>query len=225
MSLIDFVYPKNCLNCRRSGFYLCPKCVSDVGFASQKCIYCQKASIDGFVHSKCRRKYRIDGSVSVFRHEKVIREGIIKLKYKFIYEMARELSVYMAYYLRYNVSAVPKKAVLVPIPLHPKRYKWRGFNQSQKLGEVLAKHMGWGFAPHLLVRTKLTTPQVKLKGDERRKNLKGVFAINPSYNLPTKTYPLLLFDDVITTGATIIEAGKVLKRAGFKSVWGLSVAG
>jgi ComF family protein len=140
--------------------------------------------------------------------------------------MASELSDYMGQFLRRNITALPKQALLVPVPLHPKRERWRGFNQSEKLGRIIGRYMGWKVISNLLIRTKLTRPQVELSGDERRKNLKGVFVINPKISIPLSAYntPVILFDDVITTGATVKEAGKVLKRIGFKNVWGLSVA-
>jgi predicted amidophosphoribosyltransferase len=83
--------------------------------------------------------------------------------------------------------------------------------------------MGWKFIPDLLIKNKSTASQVELKGDDRRQNLHGVFSLNPSYILSTIPN-ILLFDDVFTTGSTLREAAKVLKRAGVEKVWGLTIA-
>ena len=83
--------------------------------------------------------------------------------------------------------------------------------------------MNWKFIPDLLIRNKNTAPQVGLKGSIRRSNLSGVFSVRSPYIQYTK-YNILVFDDVYTTGSTINEVGKVLKEAGFKKVYSLTIA-
>jgi len=115
---------------------------------------------------------------------------------------------------------------LVPIPLHWQRHNWRGFNQAELLGQMIADGLGIGFIPDLLMRHKKTKPQSKLDKETRAKNIQGAFAINKkTLKLSnSKTLKLLLFDDVWTSGATLKEAGQVLKRNGVKQVWGLTLA-
>jgi len=110
--------------------------------------------------------------------------------------------------------------VIVPVPLHPSRQKWRGFNQAEVIAERLAAAWGWKYENRLLVRYKKTAPQMKLAGDIRRRNLSQAFSITK------KTVPeyVLLIDDVATTCSTLNECAKVLKKAGVKSVWGLTLA-
>ena len=86
---------------------------------------------------------------------------------------------------------------------------------------MVAIAMNWTFLPDLLIKKQSTLSQVELKGDERRQNLKGAFTLNLKVQIPDS---VLLFDDVFTTGSTIRESGKVLKRAGVKKVWGLTIA-
>lgn len=97
----------------------------------------------------------------------------------------------------------------------------------EEVGKLLAGMMGWKVAP-LLKRTKPTKPQVGLKEDERKKNVAGIFAINEHARGTLATRDtrgtLVLFDDVWTTGATMLEAAKVLKKAGVKRVWCLTLA-
>jgi len=112
--------------------------------------------------------------------------------------------------------------MLVPIPLYWQRENWRGFNQAELLGRKLADYFGWQLRNDVLIRQKATLPQVGLEASQRQKNIQGVFRINYNHQIP-KDFSLLLFDDVWTTGSTLKEAGGVLKRAGFKKVWGLTI--
>ena len=167
------------------------------------------------------------GCFFIWNYEGVIIKSIIKLKYNFAYSIANELADIMDKYVSQEFTPLPKKPVIVPVPLRRLRKNWRGFNQVEEIGKIFAKKLGWGFNSEILIRNKKSTPQVELKGDERRKNVQGIFALNPKYKyskLRSANYQLLLFDDVLTTGATIREAGKILKRNGARSVWGLTIA-
>ena len=224
MSFVDFIFPKQCLRCGRSGRYLCAKCISKVSLAKQICVECEKPAIDGITHIKCKKAWGIDGLVSVWVYEGVVRRGIVKLKYKFAFDIARELAKLASIFLKTRLTALPKKILLTTVPLHSFRKNWRGFNQSEEIGKLIASEMGWQFFPEMLIRRVQKTPQTELGGEERRKNVLGVFAINPKYDIRTIKPDIIVFDDVITTGSTLKEAVKVLKRNGAKKVWGLTIA-
>lgn len=190
------------------------------------CIVCGRASIDGVTHIRCKKPFGLDGAVSVWKYEKVIRKSIINLKYKFAYEIAKELSFYICNFLKGNITALPEKATLTPIPLYKTRKNWRGFNQSVEVGKLLARGMGWGFVDDIVTRDVKAKPQTELKGEERILNLRGVFAINSKFK--SENFPInqsyIIFDDVWTTGTTLKEMCKVLKRNGAKNVWALTIA-
>lgn len=113
--------------------------------------------------------------------------------------------------------------ILTVVPLHPSRLRWRGFNQAEILGRIIAEKLKIKFIPNLLIRKKPTRPQVELKGKARRENITDAFSLVP--NILISQYPkILLFDDVWTTGATLRVCGNILKRAGAKTVWGLTLA-
>lgn len=205
MAVLDFIFPKFCLECKAPGKYLCHSCL-------------QKVRPAGKIYPS-----GLDGVFSSWRYEGVIRKAILGLKYRFALEIAKELAKAFVSEIKKRPLQL-KKAVLVPIPLHPRRKRWRGFNQSEEIGKILAQSMGWDFAPKLLERKITRTPQVELKGKARRENIRGVFVVN-SQKLPTNyNTSLILFDDVWTTGSTINEAAKVLKRSGVKKNWGLTIA-
>ena len=110
---------------------------------------------------------------------------------------------------------------IVPVPLHDTRLAQRGFNQSLLLARELAKRVGTKVDYLSLVRTRHTPPQVNLKRKERLDNVKGAFSVkNPSM---LKGKKVLLMDDVYTTGATVRECSKILKKSGAR-VFVLTVA-
>jgi ComF family protein len=111
---------------------------------------------------------------------------------------------------------------IVPVPLHPKRLRWRGFNQAVVLGKELSRAWRLPIDPFILVRTRPTVPQTELNEAERRTNVRGAFAVEDG--TPVKNKALLLLDDVYTSGATVNECSRVLRRAGAKSVHVLTLA-
>jgi len=225
MNLLDLVFPKTCLGCRREGNYICSNCVAKVRLAKPICPNCERPSIDGATHIRCQKKLGLDGLISIWEYEGVVRKAILALKYKYATDIASLLNCFVVEQLRSLNSRfmIPDSGLLVPIPLHWHRQNVRGFNQSVEVGKSIAEAMDWKFTPDLLIKKQPTISQAELKGDERRQNLKGVFEVSPS--IVVSQYPsILLFDDVFTTGSTLKEAAKVLKRAGVEKVWGLTIA-
>lgn len=164
----------------------------------------------------------LQDTLSIFKYEGVIRKAIIALKYKYSTEIAKELADSCIKNLK-SMNLTAKSYLLIPIPLHWHRQNIRGFNQAEEVGKLVAKGMNWKYESNLLVKKVSTKPQVGLKSSTRSENLKGVFSLNPNYVLST-VYPVLIFDDVFTTGSTIREATKVLKCVGIKKVLGLTIA-
>ena len=200
--ILDFLFPKYCLGCKKEGIYMFGECVKKVRL--------------GFLNYD---------NYSIFRYEGVVRKAIISLKYKFAYDLASELINVSAKQLMKLKNRKTKNTTLIPISLHKRRENWRGFNQTEIIGEGLAKEMNWKYIPNLLVRQKQTIPQVGLKGLIRRNNLSGVFSVNPKLNLSFLIHDLIvIFDDVYTTGSTVKEAKKVLSATGFNNIKSLTIA-
>ena len=225
MGFLDIIFPVNCLERGKETKYLCDNCLAKVGNARLFCLECHKAAIDGATHAGCKKKYSIDFAISAWGYSGVVRKAILKLKYNFAYKIADELAWGFTKKLVSEVSVLPKDALLLPIPLYKSRENWRGFNQSEKMGEIVADKFGWEYNPNVLIRSKKTKPQAELSGRQRAVNLQGVFSLSrDSLKFSSYKLPLVLFDDVLTTGSTLREACKVLKRNGAKTVWGLTIA-
>ena len=115
-------------------------------------------------------------------------------------------------------------SVFIPIPLHEGKIKKRGYNQAKQLAEGLAKRFDVSVVD-CLKRVKSTKTQVGLTKEERRKNIEQAFALQGTVSEPLQKYQqVFLVDDVVTSGATLQEAAKVLKKAGFTKVWGVTLA-
>jgi ComF family protein len=116
----------------------------------------------------------------------------------------------------------PNYDVIVPVPLHISRLRWRGFNQALVLAKPLARHWQVPIDPFLLRRVRATASQVGLDESERRRNIAGAFEVSKRSAIRRKR--ILLVDDVYTTGATLNECARTLRRAGAERVDALVLA-
>ncbi len=231
MNLLDLLFPPRCLGCNKLGSYFCPSCQKEIKvWPIQICPVCCRSAIHGLTHPKCQTKYKPDGLVSIFVYQGLIKEAIRKLKYQpWRYHLAEELTTLITQNLPpnfLNTLNSPIPSLLVPVPLHWFRQNWRGFNQSAILGKQLAKKSKVKFLPDLLSRLRYTQPQTGLKAKQRKENIQEAFKIHPKYspNILVSQYPsIFLFDDVWTTGATMTECSRVLKKAGFPKVFCLTL--
>ena len=231
MDLLNLLFPRRCISCRKIGRYFCKKCTVKIEFTTyQICPVCEKPAIAGITHPRCQTRYSLDGLTSVFRYNGVIRKAVKGIKYRFVSDLAQEfislipdrsLSLFSKTY-----NLVPRTLVLIPIPLHSSRLHFRGFNQAEVLGKLLAKRLNIPVRADILKRVRKTVPQVEVKDREKRlKNMENVFSVSPNPPAGGSQYPnILLFDDVFTTGATLRAAANVLKRAGARKVWGIVLA-
>ena len=162
---------------------------------------------------------QIDGIRSPFRFEGIIRQAIHQLKYRNLRALALPLARLLQDYLAAN--PLPGE-VLVPVPLHQKRLRERGYNQSSLLVRELGKLTNLAVVDDCLVRQRHTPPQAKtLAVAERRSNVNNAFICR---DRRLQDGHVLLIDDVSTSGATIDACAAALKSAGAASVWGLVLA-
>lgn len=224
---------------------------------------CRKGSISGVTHVHCQRKLGMDGLISVFPYNGGVQSTVKQLKYRFVREIGKSFVAGTLSRVDKNTVDFLKreKFVVVPVPLHVIRERWRGFNQAALLGEHLAR--GWELEyKKILLRKKNTDAlaeiKVRLSGWERKeledkyrsvtqrrlvgkkllkkkkeqvrkKQMQGAFEISEKLKVYArrragKSRKFLLVDDVWTSGATMLECAKLLKRGGSGEVWGFVFA-
>jgi competence protein ComFC len=152
-------------------------------------------------------------------------QGMIRtLTHEFKYKSVKDLARVGAYYL-YHFTDLPEVDYLACIPIHHRRHKERGFNQSRELAKYLADFSQIKFVP-FLKRDLYREKQVLVKDKKsREKNVRSVFSMNVvAQNYDLKGKKVLLIDDVVTTGATINECARILKKVGVAEVYGLCLA-
>lgn len=232
--IIDTLFPISCLVCKKGNEFICTPCLSQIPLkSSQKCPICEKMiTPDGKTCFGCKSKFSIDGIlVSASYKNETVSRLIHYFKYGFIEKIAEPLGKILLKSIMNSDLPIPD--AIIPVPLHKKRLRWRGFNQAELLAGFLAKNIAPGFEVPvfngLLIRKKKTKPQMKIKDAKtRKKNIEGAFRIeknNYRKNLRLiKNKSILLIDDVTTTGNTLFECAKVLKKAGAKEVFALVVA-
>jgi ComF family protein len=228
--LVSLLYPSLCTICRantRPGEYLCDQCeAKTVRIVAPFCQTCsepfQGAFTDAFTCANCaHRTIHFEAAVAAYRSRGIVRQIIHEFKY------GRQI------HLRYLVARwlLPgldderirdlRFDVMIPVPLHPVRQRERGFNQAILIAELLTEQMSVQSQPWL-ERVRYTTTQTALDRAERMENLHHAFRLRK--NADVRRLRVLLIDDILTTGSTLSECARILKRAGALSVHAATAA-
>jgi len=218
---LDLLFPQWCIGCGREGAYICERCrTSLVRIVLPICPGCGRPQPSGILCPGCvSGQADIDGIRSPFRFEGMIQQAVYQLKYQNLRALAAPLARLIYDYLTTN--PVPGE-VLVPVPLHGKRLRERGYNQSHLLARELGKLNHLTVVDDCLVRQRPTPPQARTANVEQRKQNVADAFVGSDRRLRGKE--VLLIDDVATSGATLNAAAAALKKAGVASVWGLTLA-
>jgi len=232
--LLNLIFPLQCINCHKPDEILCNACLKTIKpLDLQVCPRCEKSvTLNGEVCTSCTKKFNppIDRLIVIADYqEKLLAKSIHLFKYKFIQSLATPLGNLIIK----NVQklTIPAPDFILPIPLHPKRLRWRGFNQTELLANVLSIGLLPGIKvpiiTDLIFRQRHTTPQKKVKKYKNRlQNMNNVFALNNKFNwnnyrLSQKNLinkNILILDDITTTGATIFKFAEELKKLNPKSI-------
>lgn len=182
-------------------------------------------SLYGYTHAGCLRPNGVDGVMSVFVYASAIKDIIKGIKYHAVPDAFHELflCVYdpsMSRFLQFGRQH--PGALLQPMPLHPTRYKERGFNQSGHIASFFSTLALYEVISGLR-RDRSTKPQAQLRDPRQRaQNMRNAFSVIPEVAMKEKT--VVLVDDVITSGSTIKEAAGIIKKAGAKEVFAWTLA-
>ena len=219
--VVEFFFPRYCVGCGIEGAFLCNSCYQTLPrILPPFCRKCGKPESSGGLCPICWGvQSEIDGIRSPFRFDGVVRRAVHELKYHNLKAISGCLAELLAAYLQANPVA---SEVLVSVPLHPRRLRQRGYNQSSLLARELGKLIVLAVLEDCLFRSKDTLPQAKTATvEDRRKNVVNAFGCKDQ-RLSGKQ--VLLIDDVCTSGATLEACAAALKASGAISVWGLTLA-
>ena len=219
--LLDALFPIECVSCGASGNVICDKCVADLAVLRPPfCAIC--ATPGDFARcQRCAESVRqFDGVRAPYRYAGAMRQAILALKYGGIKAAAPQLGDLLADYL--NANPLPGE-IVAPVPMHSRRLRERGYNQSELLARRVATHSELRYERDLLFRTRQVEPQAGIgSAAQRAVNVAG--SIGVSANRDVSGASVILVDDVATTGSTLETCAGALKQAGAVSVWCLTLA-
>lgn len=230
VACLDLIYPPTCSACGKSGegtWPVCPLCVEKAPrLRRPRCVRCSReypesAGAD-FECANCRgRSFAFAGFSSAYRAEGVVRECVLAFKYHQTRALRHVLGGWLVEALNEPELAGLEFDRIVPVPLHPKKERKRGYNQALLLAEAVSK---WTNIPvaQPLVRVVHTATQTRFDRRRRMENLRNAFA--PANDASVDALRLLLVDDIFTTGSTMHECARTLLAAGAHSVHAAAVA-
>ncbi len=217
---LDLLYPRRCVGCGRSGALYCVPCRASLSPISPPiCPICGQPGRQPGLCRACRAQpLQIDGIRSVAVYEGTLRDAIHAFKYLYVRGLAEALGGLLVDFWRAN--PLPVDAV-VPVPLHRRRVRERGYNQSTLLAVVLGREVGLPVLVDALRRDRYTISQVRLGWQERRSNVADAFSC---VDQRVAGRSILLVDDVCTTGSTLEACSIALRLGGARSVRALTLA-
>ncbi len=266
--ILDTLFPISCLSCGKHGAWLCDSCLEKIPLRiEQACPVCEKLiTPDGRVCSNCWEESPLNGLLAASYYETEIKSeqprqyqfiasfqerGLVsQIVHYYKYRFVRDLRVPLGKVILKSLfnSQLPLPDFIIPVPLHKRRLRRRGFNQAELLADYLSDNLTPGFKipvlNNFLIRQKHTRPQMEIKNYKKRKNnIQNAFSVNNQiettagcihcdrnkYSLLKpesilKNKIILLVDDIATTGSTLFECAKTLKQNGAKEVYAVVVA-
>lgn len=215
----DCVYPPTCLLCGDPGFRsldLCTGCYHNLPVYQSGCQRCAAPlptqTNSNLLCADCQKQLPAFDSVHAgFHYQEPIRHLIHQFKFSGRFANARLLGTLLAEQLQ---EKLPRPQAIIPVPLHMKRYRQRGFNQSIELSRHLSKQLWIPLGLNVCKRSRYTTPQAELNARQRRRNLARTFTTSNSQGLKS----VAILDDVMTTGSTVRSLCQTLKQSGIQHI-------
>jgi ComF family protein len=214
------LYPPTCVLCGAKGdlwLDLCSGCLGDMPHNRHACLRCglplPAAHPAEMPCGDCLRHPPSFASChTAFRYQDPVPTLVSAAKFGGRLNVARVLAECLLLSLRERVFPLPE--LIIPVPLHPRRLRERGYNQALEVARPLGRALGIPVDTGSCMRVQATAPQTGLEKEARKRNVRGAFQSTQ----PPSARHVTLVDDVVTTGTTVSELTKVLKRAGVERV-------
>ncbi len=221
------------MNTDQSG-YICIECIESVEPADgQRCAFCMSVTTGGVTCAFCKKSHSLDRLLVAADYSSRLVELVAKtLKYRFVPEVAGNIADVINKRFVKTIKQIKQEydpVVIMPIPLHKNRMRWRGFNQAELIAKKLSEYWDIPIMNEIIMRKRNIAPQADIKDrNSRIKNAEGIFAVNTDTLVDAQNAitgaSILLIDDLSTTGSTLNEAAKVLKTLGASRVIGVVFA-
>ncbi len=242
MSLKYIIYPPICVCCNTviqltkdfDESFICENCLKEArGYISTEdlCIVCSKPidldSKQQVKEQKCghclefEENFYFEKNLSVIEYNGYYAKLLRNFKFGYNKNVSSAFVKILEEYLLENKEFFQKFDIITSVPIYKNRKKFRGFNQSELLGEKICKIVDKPFEKNILIKIKSTYPQTTIPHNERKNNIKDAIIIGT--NLDIKNKEILLVDDVFTTGSTINECAKILRQNGCRNVSSFTV--
>jgi ComF family protein len=200
--LLDLLFPRFCIGCRKEGSSFCPECRGKLDV-----VWTGKRHVEDIGEIISMGLYR----------EKLWQDLIQQFKYKYIQEMEAAINSVVERFIQIYPEVLERQYdLVVPVPLHKRRQLERGFNQAELFAQIISNKTGWPMDSSNLVRIIKTPPQAQLSDRERQENVRKAFSLKNLTSFNNKK--ILLVDDVLTTGSTLKEAARTIKAAQAKQI-------
>ncbi len=215
----DYLLPPTCILCGNKGHAsqdICKPCFSHLKRNLHCCYRCaqifETAILTPQLCGQCiSQTPAYDETHAPYLYHDVLPYLITTLKFKRQFKNARLLGYLLANYLQ-KTAELPE--LIIPVPLHKKRFRERGFNQSLEISKSLSRHLNIPIDTNSCLRIKNTRHQIELPAKQRHSNVKNAFKVKQAI----KADHIAIVDDVMTTGSTVNELAKTLKRSGVHRV-------
>lgn len=188
------------------------------------CPFCEKPGLNGSACQSCHAQKSLSGALAAIPYANPIIQKLIHLwKYQSLQTITPILGDWLFPYFLQAIQNFPSPPVLIPVPLHKRRLRQRGFNQAELLARYLSEKSQNKYPTlDIIKRVKATAAQATLTGSDRRHNIQDAFALADGEKI--RGMICLIVDDVITTANTTEAIAALLKQAGAGPVWALTVA-
>lgn len=219
---LNICYPPTCVLCGGSGdegLDLCQACYNDLPHNEHSCPRCANPLPPATTERICgvcqKHPPAYDRTLGLFVYAAPIDRLILQLKFNYKLEIGCLLGTLMAKMLEVKIDKIPQ--LIIPLPLHHKRLRQRGYNQALQLAKPIAQRLNVPLDNHFCQRMRDTAQQSQLPRHERQKNVRGAFALRSGFNAKH----VAIVDDVMTTGQTVNELARLLRINGVEiiEVW------
>ena len=222
---LGILYPQTCCFCGKvSKSAICSECFKQIEYVKEpRCKKCGKPirTEEAEFCADCEKEPKhYESGRSVWLHQGVVAQSIYQFKYgnRRVYAKTYANEMYRLYGEKIKEWGIE---VIIPVPLHRKRRRKRGYNQAEVLARELSRLCNIPVDTRSVCRFKNTTPQKLLSHNERKQNMRKAFRVKKDWEIPKN---LLLIDDIYTTGNTIDELAQILKKKGALNVFFLTIS-